>query len=263
MRIYATGAKGYIGKALAKAGVLPLTCDVTKLGEVEKELADVRPDLVFHLAGKSSIEFCEKPENQEIVSQTNLRGTHNVMSTLARLRLKGVLLSTDQIWRGGIFEGKHKEDSKLTPPVNSYGRSKLAAEAVTMACGMNVIRTSYVFDWSRISQDLAQSDMVYPTFIQRSFTYLPDFIEDLLLYAKMFHDMPEVLHLAGNEVVSWYAFMKTVGEQFGFSVRPRFFEKKGFAPRPHYGGLDTRLSFRLGFPVRNYYRGILRMKNES
>lgn len=263
MRIYATGAKGYIGKALAKAGVLPLTCDVTKLGEVEKELADVRPDLVFHLAGKSSIEFCQKPENKEVVIQSNVRGTHNVMSTLARLRLKGVLLSTDQIWHGGIFEGKHKEDSKLTPPVNFYATSKLAAEAVTVSCGMNVIRTSYIFNWDRLSKDLTESDMTYPTFIQRSFTYLPDFIEDLLLYAKMFHDMPRTLHLAGNEVVSWYAFMKTVGEQFGFSVRPRFFKKKGYAPRPYYCGLDTSLSFKLGFPSRNYYQGAVRMKNEN
>lgn len=263
MKIFCTGAKGYIGKALAKAGVLPLTCDVTKLGEVEKELVDVRPDLVFHLAGKSSIEFCQKPENKEVVIQSNVRGTHNVMSTLARLRLKGVLLSTDQIWHGGIFEGKHKEDSKLTPPVNFYATSKLAAEAVTIACGMNVIRSSYVFDWDRISKGLAESDMTYPTFIQRSFTYLPEFVEDLLLYAKKFHDMPPTLHLASNEAVSWYAFMKTIGEEFGFRVKPRFFEQKGYAPRPHYGGLDTRLSFRLGFPVRNYYRGILRMKNES
>lgn len=262
MKIFCTGANGYIGKALVKAGVLPLMADVTNLDAVEKEMAHTRPDLVFHLAGKSSIDFCERPENKEVVIQTNLRGTHNVMSTLARLRKKGVMLSTDQIWHGNLLEA-HKENSKLTPPVNFYATSKLAAEAVTISCGMNVIRTSYVFDWDRLSGHLVNSDMAYPTFIQRSFTYLPDFIEDLLLYAKMIHDMPNTLHLAGNEVVSWYAFMKAVGKEFGFSVRPRFFEKKGYAPRPHYCGLDTNLSFKLGFPIRNYYKGILRMKNEN
>lgn len=262
MRIFCSGAKGYIGKALVKAGVSPLMADITNADAVDREIRRVRPDLVFHLAGKSSIEFCEKPENKEIVIQSNVRGTYNVMSALASIRKEGVLISTDQVWHGGVFE-KHKEDSRVTHPVNFYAMSKMAAESVAQSWDMKIIRTSYVFDRNRLNEHIENPDTSYPTFIQRSFTYLPEFVEDLLLYARMFHDMPKILHLAGNEVVSWYAFMTAIGREFGFRVRPRFFEKRGYAPRPHYCGLDTSLSFKLGFPVRNYYKGILRMKHEN
>jgi len=179
--------------------------------------------------------------------------------------LPGVFLSTDQVWKGGWFE-RHHEYSKRTPPVNFYGMSKVSAEAVVSYAGGNIIRTSYLFDKKRLENRIQNMKTgvkeYYPTFITRSFMHLYDFCDLLEIYCQRFYEMPKVLHLSGSTTASWYRFMKDVENRYGVkgSVKPRFFNKSGFAPRPYYGGLNTNLSFGLGFPPRNYFDGIDRMR---
>lgn len=257
-----------MGQELLKRDYLPLECDVTDYSEVEKAIQSAKPQLVVHLAGKSEVDWCERKENQDAVIKNNVNGTFALFNSLASARIPGVFISTDQIWRGGWFE-KHSENSKRTPPVNYYGLSKIVAEQNAIAFGGKVIRTSYLFNAKRLAGRIKDMEtglkQSYPVFIQRSFLHVHDFCDLLEIYCEKFYKMPEVLHLAGSRVVSWHSFMKEVEKQYGFTntVKPRYFEKKGFAPRPYYGGLDTDTAFGLGFPKRSYIGGIERMKNES
>lgn len=268
MKVFITGYKGYVGSELVKRGFTPLVCDVTNWSEVEREINRQKPQLLIHLAGKSNVNWCEKKENEDEVIKTNVRGVWNVFENLARLRLPGVLLSTDQTWRGWIFES-HKEESKKTPPVNFYGLSKVAAESVAASFNMNVIRTSYLFDSKRLADRIVCMErgirQDQPVFIRRSFMHLGDFCDQVERYCSNFYKMPKTLHLSGSETVSWHGFMKKVAKQYGFKgvVKPRFREVESGAPRPYFGGLNTKLSHSLGFPPVSYTGGIERMRSEG
>lgn len=267
-RIAITG-HGYIGRELLKRGFLPLDCDVTDLMDVQRAIKYLKPSLVIHLAGKSSVDFCEDRNNEEIVRAVNVMGSRNVFRSLDAARIPGVLLSSDHVFHGGLFE-THKEDviphSKQFAPVNFYGLCKLAAEQAAKVCDINIIRTSYIFDSNRLEEDLrGMGEKSYPMFIERSFLHLKDFCDMLEIYCDEFYKMPKLLHLSGSRVVSWYTFAKEIARQYGYkSPSPRYFEdKKIAAPRPKNGGLDVGLSISLGFPYKDYINGIGRMKNEG
>lgn len=270
MKIAVTGYKGHVGKALIEAGFCPLECDVTDPSSVEEAIQKSAPDLVVHLASKSNVDFCENSQSEAF--QVNILGTMNVFMVLNDYKIAGVTLSSDQIWAGGWFKGEYKEDSKHTPPLSIYGMSKVAAETFALDFGGKVIRTSFLFDSKRdeIASKLLRletgHDVEVPTFMKRSFLYLPDFIGMVQQYCRNFDKMPNVLHLAGSKTVSWYTFMQEVARVYGYKqsqIIGRRKDNHSGAPRPHNAGLNVDLARSLRFGSRDYLSGIQRMKDEQ
>ena len=271
-----TGARGYLGRAFVRAGYHELSCDVTSVNYVEREITCTKPDMVLHLAGKSNPAYCQ--QHEEVSSRINVGGTRNVVDVCEKYKIPFILLSSSQIWGGGWRDAfnKHAEDSSFTTAVNNYGVQKLVAEMATVTAnigwdGAKVIRTSYVFDRTRFAQELSSlahgNHIDAPAFLKRSFIYLSDFVELVQDYCTRFDDMPSVLHLAGSKTASYCEFWIEVCEQLGFYpylVNCRNVEKDGYAARrPHNGGLDVSLSKKLGFRQTDYIEGIRRMKNEG
>lgn len=271
-RICITGHKGYIGTELLKRGFLPLDVDITDIVAFQQAIKYAKPELVIHLGGKTSVDFCEDKKNEVVVRSVNVMGAGNVFRSLAGARIPGVFLSSDHVFHGGMFE-THREDatpySKQFLPVNFYGMCKLATEQAAHVYGINIIRTSVLFDSKRLQGDLFAINIgnktQYPTFIKRSFLHLYDFCDMVEKYCNNFYRMPKLLHLSGSRVVSWHTFAKEIAKQYGYkSPKPRYFEDKSFTvPRPRNGGLDTKLSHLVGFPHVDYASGIERMKREN
>lgn len=245
---------------------------MTSPDEVVKSIRTEKPDVILHLASKSDVDFCEKEDNQKEVMRVNFLGTANVFEAAQEFGKKAVFFSTDQIWRGGWFEGQYKEHTKQTLPVNYYGTTKLAAEAAARSFGGKVIRTSYLFDSERpaISDKISclkKGGVVEaPTFIRRSFLYTQDFVAMLSLYCRIIDKTPNVLHVSGGITVSWYDFMLELAKVYGFSQKkivPKRFDTGKFAPRPHNGGLNTDLAQSLGIGRRDYIFGLVRMFNDK
>lgn len=162
------------------------------------------------------------------------------------------MLSSDHVFDGkwGWLRG-YREDS--TPnPVNFYGQSKLAAEALTETfSNFKIVRTSYLFNKERLKGKEFDSQ---PTFIRRSFMYLPHFAVRFMQYLGEFDKMPTIVHISGSKSVSWYEFMSSFED-----VSPRDVEIDRFAnlaPRPHYAGLKTKYNF---FAPISYKEGIAEM----
>jgi len=251
-----TGYKGRLGNYLVShfSRFMPLDCDVTDLAGVRDCLRAAPPSAVLHLAAKSNVDWCENPNNAEEVSLVNLRGTFNVAAAASELNIPAVLMSSDHVFNGKW--GNYRESHNPSLPVNQYGRSKLAAEAlVEVFDNLRIIRTSYFFDLDRI---LSQGSGAYPTFLRRSFIHVHHLASLVDRYFSL-EDLPLVLHLAGSRTCSWFRFMDVANRQLelGWDIEPRRREDINIlAPRPRRAGLNVSLSKRMGFPQYSYLDGI-------
>ena len=265
-KIGITGYKGRVGQYLLNtySNYVPLECDVTNPEQTESCIRTSQVDLVVHLAAKSNVEFCEKPENEKIVSDVNLRGTFNVCHAADLTNVGVLLLSSDHVFSGGW--GRYRENHKPRP-VNQYGLSKFSAESLWKVFdNLNIIRTSYLFDHQRLLENSIQPMLdgiptLYPTFISRSFMHYKHFVQSLNYYVEHFENMPTILHISGSKVVSWYNFISEIARNYNVIdykklIVPRRNESHMYAPRPMWAGLHTGLSKKLGFPQYSYIDGI-------
>lgn len=262
-----TGYKGRLGRHLLSvySNFVGLDCDVADLQSVENCVGDI--DGILHLAAKSDVNWCERPENKSIVSNVNLRGTFNVCHAAQVRKLPVVLLSSDHIYGGrwGLYREKDKGN-----PINFYGFSKFSAESLQKVFdNLKIIRTSYLFDRERLNHQLAKLwdgiPDTYPTFIIRTFMYLPHFAMTLCHYLDWLERMPKVLHLSGNKAGSWYDLMREIAVQSGKDTKlvvPRQSELLNRVPRPYWGGLNVNLSRKLGFKQHSYKEGVTQMMKD-
>lgn len=266
-KIGITGYRGRLGKYLL--GNFPnyqaLDCDVTNPNSIENCFRDVDVDSILHLAAKSDVEWCEKPDNEKIVTEVNLRGTFNVCRAAGHKEV--ILLSSDHVFSGTW--GRYKEKDKPSP-TNFYGFSKYSAEGLSAVFdNLRIIRTSYLFDSDRISTQINNLrnniPEIFPTFIIRSFMFLPHFSNSLNYYFEHLKEMPKVLHIGGSKSASWYEFIRDLAKFYGIKdynkiVLPRKIQSLNYAPRPFYGGLNVSLSKRLHIPQYSYLDGFKEMK---
>lgn len=97
--------------------------DVREKQEVETIIKDFQPDLIFHLAALTDLEYCETHPDECYL--TNSIGTENIATLCKKYEIPLLYICT-----AGIFDGKKDEyDDWDTPnPINVYGRSKWIGE---------------------------------------------------------------------------------------------------------------------------------------
>lgn len=277
MKISCTGSTGRVGRLLVKQGVVPLSCNVTVKDDVERAIDSVSPDVIIHLAGISNVDYCEMEEHWEEVRKVNFVGTYNVLRPAFDRHIPVVYISSEHVFPGHPWWGRpYSEQSPVSrKAINNYAMTKIACEGYrTVFSNMKVVRTSYLFDYLRITnEELPVADLTYsfPTFIHRSYIYLPHFAHNLLHFVQNFDAMPSVLHLAGCKTVSQYQFLSEFARHFHVPVdiQKRTHEwpaGDGYpvhARRPHRAGLSVELSRSLGFPLFSYHDGFSDMRADN
>lgn len=272
IRIGITGANGHIGKQLLLApNTFSLVGNVVNAPEVEMAITQGKPDVVVHLASISDVDVAEN--NWELAKEVNVNGTFNVAEACSKIQCPMVVLSSVHIFNGKPWLSSWGYSEHSTPsPINNYGWTKFGAEQLQKVFPvMKIVRTSYLFDEIRLKRQieiLQHGNYVnYPTFITRSFMYLPHFVESFYTYLLHLDKMPKVLNIAGKEIVSWHEFMTKVAEAYGVNpaqVMPRSKEiQENLAPRPYKAGLNVDLSRRLHLPQYSYLDGIREMASHE
>jgi dTDP-4-dehydrorhamnose reductase len=131
MRVFITGCKGQLGRALYAA----LTehtlagCDLPELDVTDREaigaaIADFAPDVVIHTAAWTDVDGCAR--DPEKAYRANALGTQNVALACAASDAAMVYISTNEVFDGAATEPYREWDP--LHPINPYARSKAAGE---------------------------------------------------------------------------------------------------------------------------------------
>lgn len=132
MRILLTGAEGRLGRALHPAlhehelVLVGREVDVADEAAVSAAVHGAEPDLVIHAAAWTDVDGCEQDPDR--AHRVNALGAWWVARACRRVGAAMLLLSTDHVFPGDR-EARWTEFDPVAP-VNAYGRSKAAAEAL-------------------------------------------------------------------------------------------------------------------------------------
>ena len=152
MTILVVGRSGQIAQCLVSAGRVA-GADVVALGRPELDLADpgmldaavarLRPAVVINAAAYTAVDRAES--EPDVAHAVNAVGAGHVAGICASAGIPLVHLSTDYVF-DGRKAGAYAEADAVAP-LNVYGRTKLAGEALVAArCPQHIIvRTSWVF----------------------------------------------------------------------------------------------------------------------
>lgn len=119
--------------------------DITNPKNVEKFIAEHRPQAILHLAAISNTGYCEEhPEESYLV---NVQGVENIATAAEHHNAKFIFFSSDQVYNGCNEQGMLDEQTPLAPE-NHYGRHKLIAEErADKLCNNSVaLRATWMYD---------------------------------------------------------------------------------------------------------------------
>jgi dTDP-4-dehydrorhamnose reductase len=150
MRVFMTGAKGQLGRALQAAlaahAVVATdvdTVDITDARALSAAVEAARPDAVVHLAAMTDVDGCAR--DPELALTINALGTHHVALACQTHDLPVLYVSTNEVFDGAQDRPYYEWDRPR--PVNAYGYSKWAGEEYVRSLSRRyyVVRTAWLF----------------------------------------------------------------------------------------------------------------------
>jgi GDP-6-deoxy-D-talose 4-dehydrogenase len=132
-KILLTGANGFTGRHMSEAAIAAghevhaLAANLTDVSAVSREVAEIAPDFVIHLAAISAVTH----HDEFAFYQINTFGTQNLfeaLTTLKRTPETVLLASSANVY--GNCDASPITEREIPAPVNHYAFSKLAAEGV-------------------------------------------------------------------------------------------------------------------------------------
>jgi dTDP-4-dehydrorhamnose reductase len=150
MRVFITGCKGQLGRALDGefAGAVVAGCDLPEVDIVDRDairaaIADFRPDVVIHAAAWTDVDGCAR--DPERAYRVNGIGTQNVALACAASEAAMVYVSTNEVFDGAATAPYHEWDP--VHPINAYARSKVAGEWFTrnLLTRFYIARTAWLY----------------------------------------------------------------------------------------------------------------------
>jgi len=263
MKILITGVSGQLGGELYKISEyenygtylsnLPKNIgknmnkvDIAKFDDIFNFIKRIKPDWVIHCAALRNVDLCE--ENKELAWKSNVIGTENIVGACKKFGVKMVYVSTDYVFDGN--NGAYKEED-IPNPVNFYGKTKIIGEwLVRNVEYFLIVRPSMIISNTPGNyvdftiNGLKNGGISGATDIKSSPTLVSELAEAVITAIEK--DLSGIYHMAGDEMVSRYDFMRMVAKNFGYDsdlVKPTTsVELKFKAKRPKDTSLDITKS---------------------
>ncbi len=150
-RVLIVGSGGLLGRALqhafADSELLAWTrrdCDITQ-PETPDRIARAAPDVVINAAAWTDVDGAENPRHWPQVQRVNCEGVAHVLQGCEGAGARLVHISTNEVFPGE--PGAYYAEYDPTGPVNAYGRSKAAGEALLASSRHRhlLVRVSWLF----------------------------------------------------------------------------------------------------------------------
>lgn len=230
MRLLIAGWQGQVARCLVAAATRRsdvAACaagrpalDICELPTIERNLADVAPDVVINTAAYTAVDAAEK--EPEAAMALNRDGAAMLARAAAERGVPIIHLSTDYVF-DGTKVGPYDE-SDTPRPINVYGKSKLAGEEAVAAANPAhiIVRTAWIYSphgrnfVSRMLELAKERDKLHIVDDQRgSPTYAPHLAEAILELAAHIagrdtEGRAGVYHLAGSGTASWCELARAV-----------------------------------------------------
>ena len=270
MKVFVTGVGGLLGHDVINeltsrgyeaigsdvvdmvlSGVPYVALDITDKIEVERVIAEIRPDAIIHCAAWTAVDAAEDADKQEKVKAINVDGTQNIANAAKIVDAKMIYISTDY-----VFDGQGtvpwEPDCKEYAPLNVYGQTKLGGELAVSSTLEKyfIVRIAWVFglNGGNFIKTMLQVGKNHPQVrVVNDQIGTPTYTYDL---ARLLVDMIESekygYYHATNEggYISWYDFTKEIYRQAGMDtqVLPVTTEEYGLskAARPFNSRLDKK-----------------------
>lgn len=270
MKVFVTGVGGQLGHDVINeltsrgyeaigsdvvdmvlSGVPYVALDITDKIEVERVIAEIRPDAIIHCAAWTAVDAAEDADKQEKVKAINVDGTQNIANAAKIVDAKMIYISTDY-----VFDGQGtvpwEPDCKEYAPLNVYGQTKLGGELAVSSTLEKyfIVRIAWVFglNGGNFIKTMLQVGKNHPQVrVVNDQIGTPTYTYDL---ARLLVDMIESekygYYHATNEggYISWYDFTKEIYRQAGMDtqVLPVTTEEYGLskAVRPFNSRLDKK-----------------------
>jgi dTDP-4-dehydrorhamnose reductase len=258
--ILVTGANGQLGWELGQlAASYPAyefvlvdrsQLDLSFPETFEKIIQTIAPDCIVNTAAYTAV---DKSETEKELSYTiNATAVQALASICKNLAIPFLTYSTDY-----VFDGQATQPYATTTkvdPVNYYGSTKAAGEAMAMEANEDtiIIRTSWVFSShgnnfvKTMMQLMKERDQLKIVVDQKGRpTYAKDLAIATMNIVKAINagkTIKGIYHFANQGETTWYDFAATIKAIAGLTCDLQPIETKDFptpAKRPAYSVLDT------------------------
>lgn len=232
--------------------------DITDKEMVQKVIAEIKPDVIFHCAAWTAVDAAEDEENREKVHQINAVATTNIAESAKAIDAKMIYISTDYVFNGQGTE-PWQPDCRDYAPLSVYGQSKLDGELSVSGTldKYYIVRIAWVFgvNGKNFIKTMLNVGKTHDTVrVVNDQIGTPTYTYDL---ARLLVDMSEKeaygYYHATNEggYISWYDFTCEIYKQAGMSttVLPVTTAEYGLskAARPSNSRLDKSKLVENGF----------------
>ena len=259
MRILITGSNGQLGAELKEQLIMGKsalgghserlknaevwatdvdTVNICNRDDLIHQIAQFRPDVVFHCAALTNVDGCEDvPEQAELV---NGEAVKYVAQGCEEAKAKLVMISTDYVFSGE--KGFAYAENDPCDPQSAYGRSKrLGGQYALEHCSRTfVVRTAWLYGLH--GHNFVKT--ILKKGREQGFLRVvneEDLAHHILRLAVT--DRYGIYHCTGRGVCSWYEFACAIAELAGLSCRIMPCTSQEYpqkAKRPAYSALDHR-----------------------
>lgn len=262
MKVLITGAKGMLGRTLARHledHELVLVdiddFDLTDARATHDAIAAASPDTVVHCAAMTAVDKCET--EADAAYKVNALACGNLASACHKAGARLIAISTDYVFDGALDRPYHEYDP--TGPKSVYGASKLAGEqAIRAHCPDHLIcRIAWLygaggpsFVHTMLKLGAQGGDPLKVVNDQHGNPTSCDAVAAHI--ARLLHvPLSGVCHLTCEGETTWHAFTQRIFELKGFDrgVNPCTTDEfPRPAPRPANSRLEKRVLRLAGLP---------------
>lgn len=269
MRVLLIGANGMLGKDILQEwtgdNLIPATsrdADIRDSEQVEKLIADTRPDWILLTAAYTDVDGSER--DPAAAFAVNQKGTENVAGSARKHGAKVMYISTDYVFDGNGT--RPYEPSDPIAPIGVYGASKAAGEKAIQDNLQDwcIVRTSWLFGASGQSfpEKILRAAETRPELsVVSDQVGSPTFTRDLAraMHSLVHADARGFVSVTNSGICSWFEFAKEILRQAGKTnpVKPiDTVQAARAAKRPAYSVLSPAALHALGIKVRHWQEAL-------